>query len=468
MSEERRRKLAALLRRPSVEVTVGGLVVASSVATLVEVAGDAGPAALAARVSDALNAVFVVELFVRALAARSVRAFVRSAGLDVVAVLPLFVARGDLAPLVALRLLRLLRLVRLGAILRHEGVLFPRVLRRGSRELFFASGLVLLTVVAGSAAVLVFERKQNPDLDSFDEAFWFALYSLVGAEPIPSAPHTLGGHVVSVFVILAGLVLFATVTGTVSAVVAERMRGEGQPMEWEELDGHLVVCGWSQRAEIVVREYLAANPDDEMPVVVVAEREVHSSLEDLGRFHGRVQLLDDDFTKVHALERAGIRRAARALVVSDFSRGRKARDADARTVLCALTIEKLSPSVYTCAEVNLKEHVHHLEMGKVNDYVVTSDHGGFLLAQAVLHKGLMRVVTELLSYEVGNGFLRTPIPDRYRGKTFGELLGVFKAEHDAILVAVIKGTETLVNPKDYVIAGGEEAVLIAPRDARVR
>lgn len=36
-----------------------------------------------------------------------------------------------------------------------------------------------------------------------------------------------------------------------------------------------------------------------------------------------------------------------------------------------------------------------------------------------------------------------------------------KQAHDALLVAVSKGDDRIVNPKDYVFAGGEDVVLIS-------
>ena len=55
-----------------------------------------------------------------------------------------------------------------------------------------------------------------------------------------------------------------------------------------------------------------------------------------------VQFLNEDFTKVEALEKAGVHRASKCIILSDTGRGRKDRDADARTILAALTIEKLN------------------------------------------------------------------------------------------------------------------------------
>ena len=299
--------------------------------------------------------IFVIELVARFRVAPSRRGFFKEYWLDILSVLPLLAAarppvrrraprRRRRAGSPRSALLRIFRLLRLLKIARHRVLLFPRVLRKGAREVFFASGLVMLAVVFASSALVMFERDSNPSLRTFPQAFWFSVYSVIATEPIPGPPQTFGGHVVAVFVIMTGLFTFATVVGTISALVSDRMRSGDLIMDWEDLRDHLIVCGWSRKAEIIIKEYIAAYPDDDRPIVVLAELEGGvPQLRDAAS-RTRVQFLNDDFTKLEALEKAGVRRAARCILLADTSKGRKERDADARTVLAALTIERLNPA----------------------------------------------------------------------------------------------------------------------------
>lgn len=464
------------LARPWVESTLGGLILASAALTVIETTSRAPSASVVSAV-HAITAIFVVELLLRLRAAPSRRGFLREYWLDVISVLPLFAAVDRLfvegasaTPpgwLAALALLRIFRLLRLLKIARHRVLLFPRVLRKGAREVFFASGLVLLAVVFASSALVMFERDANPALRTFPQAFWFSVYSVVAAEPIPGPPQTFGGHVVAVCVILTGLFTFATVVGTISALVSDRMRSGDLIVDWEDLRDHLVICGWGRKAEIIIREYIAAYPDDDRPVVVVAELEGGvPQLRDAAS-RTRVQFLNDDFTKLEALEKAGVRRAARCILLADMSKGRKERDADARTVLAALTIERLNPAVYTVAEIHRREHAHHLEMGKVNDYVVSGEQSAFLLAQSAITRGVMSVFSELLTREHGNRFSRCSLTHAWTGRTFLELMVHMKEEHNALLVGVEEGEKIVVNPTAYVFKGTEDVVLIAARDVKL-
>lgn len=237
-------------------------------------------------------------------------------------------------------------------------------------------------------------------------------------------------------------------------------------MDWEDLEGHLIVCGWNRKAEIIVREYDAANRGDPMPVVVIARIEGSPIFADPS-LRSRVLFLDDDFTKISALEKAGVKKAKSCIILSDTTRGRNERDADARTILAALTVEKLNPNVYTCAEMNRREYAQHLALGSVDDFVVGGEHSAFLLAQAALNRGTLNVFSELLSYEYGHKFCRIDVPKEFVGKPFVEAFVDMKKKRNVTLVAIMdKDGVTKINPTEGVLGATDSLVVIAAHDYR--
>lgn len=346
---------------------------------------------------------------------------------------------------------------------RHDKRAQVRVKVRRVRETVVVCFAVGLALSAGALGVLLFERSRNPDLSSFGKVFWYSLFSLMGNEPVSAMPVTTGGKIVSAGIIFIGLVAFATITGTVSAFVSERLRVDKPIVDWNKLEGHLIICGWNRKAEIIVREYKDSACTPHMPVVVIAEIDGLPSFSDQS-LKNHVQFLNEDFTKVEALEKAGVHKAAKCIILSDMSRGRKDRDADARTILAALTIEKLNHDVYTCAELNRREYAQHLEMGNVNDYVVGGEHSAYLLAQAAITRGVMRIFEELLSYQHGNKFLKCKVSAAWDGKSFEELLVHLKKDQDALLIGVSDDHGGVrVNPTQLMLKKGDELVVIASR-----
>ena len=235
-------------------------------------------------------------------------------------------------------------------------------------------------------------------------------------------------------------------------------------MDWEDLEDHLIVCGWNRKAEIIVREYDAAHRDDPMPVVVIARIEGTPQFAEPA-LRSRVLFLDEDFTKVSALEKANIAKASTCIILSDTTRGRSERDADARTILAALTIEKLNPKVYTCAELNRREYAQHLELGAVDDFVVGGEHSGFLLAQAALNRGTLNVFSELLSYEYGHKFCRIEVPKAYVGRKFVDAFVELKRQKNITVVAVQdKSGKTHINASAYELQKGDALIVIAAHE----
>lgn len=457
-----RRKLQRFFERPKVELFIGGLIVASVALVVLELSLAPSPLQTALAILNyVITCLFAVELTLRCLAAPNKRRYLREFWIDWIAVTPIVL---PLFPSLVFtrvaRLLRLLRVLRLLGMFSRYASLFPYIFRRGAIEYIIVSGLVMLTVVLATGALLNLEHG-NQDLDSFGEAMWFSIYTLLAGEPTElDSSKSLASQFVIVGVMFMGMTVFAMFTGTVSAFMVDRLSKEGHIVKWDELSGHTIICGWNRKAEIIVREHLIAHGEDAQTIVIAELRGASPDFQDV-KLRGKVQFLDDDFTKVSALEKAGILRAERCIILADTSLGRSEQDADARTILAALTIEHLNRDVYTCAELLNREYGRHLEFGHVNDFVVSGEYNGYLLAQASLNRGLMRMLNELLTFEKGNQFYRQPLPEGWQGKSFLELFTHLKQSCDAILVAVCTADDKFyVNPRNYTFAGGEDLVLI--------
>ena len=465
-------KLSRFFASMWTELTVGVLVVISVVLTLLEFTlsestgrlQDKETLAALELSNDIITIVFVIELTLRYLAASSKRLFLRQYWLDIIAVLPLFrVFRGFRA----VRLLRLVRLLRMFGVVSRLASHFPYILRRGAMEYIVVCCLLALTIIFGSGAMMLFEGRSGDvagaEGEEFDleDSVWFSVYSLFAGEPIPGPPRTIGGKIVAVFVMFMGLTIFAMLTGTVSAFMVERLQSEGVKVNWSELRNHVVICGWNSKAEIIVKEFRASAVGDKTSIVVIAQWD-HEPPTLPQEIESNVLFYNDDFTRVAALEHVGIHHASRCIIMADTSGGRTEQDADARTILAALTVEKLNPAVYTCAELLNRSYGSHLTMGQVNDYVVSGEYGAYLLAQAAMNRGLMDVFTELLTYQKGSQFYRIPIPKDWIGKAYLDAFLELKTSQNAVLVSVhTADDQMLVNPTDYKFCAGDEIVAIA-------
>ncbi|MEB3278482.1 MAG: ion transporter [Lyngbya sp.] len=458
-------KLNRFFRKPFVDLILAILIVFSVGLTLVSLSQpNAFPATgRIETIQQIITAIFALELGLRWIAASSKQRFFRSYWLDIIAILPLLQIFG-MPPVI--QLLRLLRGLRLFTLIIHYTNMLPLNLKRRTPEYFLIFELLFLTVLFGSMIILGFERGKNSEIESLEEAVWYSIYSLFSGEPVISPIRSLGGRIMTICLMLMHMTLFVVFTGTVSAFMVDKLRNENTLMELDQLSNHTIICGWNRKAEIIVREYKAAGKAKDTPIVVIAFVDDDRTIIDPA-LRPIVRFLDDDFTKVTVLEKAGIRRANTCIILSDKSHGRSEQDADARTILAALTAEKLNPNVYTCAELINREYASHLALGNVNAYVVSQEHSAFLLAQVALNHGLMEVFGELLSYQGGNHFYRIPLKSEWVGRTFLDLFIHLKQVHNAILIAVDQSDGGYcVNPNHYTFQQDDQIILIAQHDVQ--
>lgn len=416
-----------------------------------------------AEVNHLITVVFVIELVLRFVTMRRPERFLHEYWLDLLAVLPVFRIFRLFRAFRLLRLLRLLRLFRVGRLIHRHVSSLPQIFRRSAVEYTVLACFVLFTIIAGASAMLTFEAgSPGGEFATFEQTLWWSIYTLLAGESVTQFPATLPGRIVAATVMFLGLGVFALLTGTISAVMVERLKQlEQMPMDLDDLTGHIVVCGYSRKVARILDEILADDTDRTQSIVCVADAEHQEALELLRQQHDRVAYVLGDFTRMEVLREAGAERCSTCIIVSDLSGHRTEQDADARTILAALTLEKMNSGAFTCAELQNSDYISHLEAGGVDDVVIGGEHSSLLLAHAAITRGLGDMVSELLTNQRGNQFYKLPVPAALAGRSFGELLSLLREQHGVILVGYQRGdSRTVVNPTSYESAAGDQLIVI--------
>ena len=93
---------------------------------------------------------------------------------------------------------------------------------------------------------------------------------------------------------------------------------------------------------------------------------------------------------------------------------------------------------------------------------MTSSLASRLLARSALYPGLTGLVTDIVSGGEGSELYRVHLPEAYVGLSVDEASARLRAEHRATLLAVGRGTTTIVNPTtDFHIESRDEALVVA-------
>ena len=441
-----------------VEYGLLALITLSVVALGVELLVPEGPLNQAAMVvGDGLMPVFWVELGLRAWVARNKRKFLGRYWLDILAVLP--VAR----PLRVLRVLRVLRLVRAGVLVSRRMGAFRGRIGSSVNDLIALSVATAILVVSAATVLQASEGPRNPAFARFEDAFWFALFSMIGGEPIGAEATTEIGRWTTLGLMIGGLTLFGMFVATVSAgMVARLSSGMGaHPMDLDELSNHVVVFGWNEAGAAVIRELFAPQAPVDRAVVLVTElptlpESVPMDEIRAERFYHHV----GDYVRKDVLEAVNIPEAATTILLTDQTVPRSAADRDARNVAAALTIERMAPHVYTVAELTNPQHAELLKMAGVEEIVIGDWFAGMIIGSATRNRGLVAVLDDILTARRGNSFHSLEAPKRYGGRSVADVSAELREKHRAVLIAV--GGE--VNPENARrVETGERLVVLAPQ-----
>lgn len=373
----------------------------------------------------------------------------------------------------------------LSRLLRRLTYLLERfVVRSAYHQLaFIAALIVLVSVVSGTIVYLAV-----PGFGDYSESVWWGFLRL-------SDPGYLGddegavSRTVSTVVTVLGYVLF------MGALIAIMNQGLGRMMRRLEsgvtpisLKGHILILGWTNRTQAILRELLLSKGRvqrflrlvraDRLKIVVMAEA-VTSNLAyelktSLGELWDADTLILRSGNPLHTehLERVDFLNAAAIILpASDFA-AEGAEAMDARLIKTILSVSNagdgaggrtlpiLTTELFDARKVSIAQAAYAGNIEIVPNSTVISR----LIAQNVRHGGLSSVYSELLAHGEGNEIYVREFPALV-GTAFA---GLGRRFPGAIPLGVIRpgegGSLPLLNPPgDLIVADEDRLVFIADR-----
>lgn len=116
------------------------------------------------------------------------------------------------------RLARIFRILRLLRAVRSAKVLSDFAVKRRAESTFLASSLIaMLILVISSLAILEFESGATTNINTPEDAIWWAFVTMTTVGYGDHYPVTVGGRLVAAILMAGGIGLFGTYTGFVSS-----------------------------------------------------------------------------------------------------------------------------------------------------------------------------------------------------------------------------------------------------------
>jgi voltage-gated potassium channel len=316
-----------------------------------------------------------------------------------------------------------------------------------------------LTVFIASLLILLFEKRVNPDIKTYWDAIWLVFISLATIGYGDIVPVTAGGKLVIFGLMIVGV-------GTISAYVAglATRRVARAKRRYNGLEGktkssdHVVICGWNSRGPYVIERLKSEMQNEHRPIILLADLNEKPLEDEYIFFFQGSPVSETD------LRRTNIAAARSAILLADDTKGGTPEDIDSRTVLTALTIRALSPTLKMTAEVLKPENINHLKLAEVEEILDSDMVLGNLIARSALHYGLIGVVTEMVTRKENMRIFSIPVEEGMAGKSSEEIVDRLRDSGGGKLIGIITQDGFISYDQPYTVKPEDRLLMIAEQE----
>ncbi|WP_425447197.1 potassium channel family protein [Dethiothermospora halolimnae] len=310
-----------------------------------------------------------------------------------------------------------------------------------------------LSLIICSSAFYYFESTANPEL-TFSNALWWGFVTITTVGYGDYYPVTPAGQIIAVILMVLGISAFGFITAAVASAFVENKLKEGMGLMDIKFEDHIVIIGWNNKSEIILKELIEDNPDSK--IVIIDKREK------LILDEKNVFFVHGDPTKDETLRKANIEKAHTVIVVADENL-EDDRTADARSVLICLAVDKLNTNIHLIAEVLNKENISHFERANVDDVIISSEMSSRVMVRSALYKNVSHALKELLTSTYGNEIYETKVSPENVGMPFKNLVYNYVDKYNAVIVG-IANNGVFLNPNKDRITEKDDIIIYISKD----
>ncbi|HQP47192.1 MAG TPA: ion channel [Spirochaetota bacterium] len=307
----------------------------------------------------------------------------------------------------------------------------------------------ILVVSVFGIAVYYIERN-NPEtlIRSMADGIWWGIVTITTVGYGDKYPVTWAGRVVGIIIMGSGVILTVIISGTIASILVERKMREGKGLKKIELTDHFVICGWNDTSERILRDFqaLANKLKEKICVVLVNELDIDTLNELQFTYSSKnfeIDFMRGNFTHEQVLEKANVKKAQSVTIMADESGNNSRQNADERSVLAAYSISNLSPNTEISVELMNQNNEQYLKRINVRTIIIHGQFNSFMLVNAALFPGVPQAAREMMNFDFINDITTRNIPPSMTGKTFFDLMNMFREKDKSILIGIISETKKL-------------------------
>lgn len=242
-------------------------------------------------------------------------------------------------------------------------LLFRRLLKTVRKlNTMFLFIFTCCVIVCSSVGMTWIEPKTFP---TFMDGLWWTMTTMATVGYGDLYPTTMVGRIFAIGVYIVGIGLLGVILGKIvdSFGLYARLREEGKLKFRGE--NHVILLGWSKKAEITVEKIL--EKEKEVEIVLIDEEGKTPFV------HERFHYVQGDPTLEKTAEQANFSKAKAVIIYAD-DRIDNSLLIDGKTLLLASAVESYAPHAKTIVEIRRRSHLKAFAHVKVDEVIVTNEH----------------------------------------------------------------------------------------------
>ncbi|MER5999521.1 potassium transporter TrkA [Nonomuraea angiospora] len=346
---------------------------------------------------------------------------------------------------------------------------FDNTMSRGTASLIGWLAVVSVGLIVVVAGLTLWLAPNEPDgVNGPGHVLWIALMHALNPGKLASDKGSTAYMAVMFAGSIGGLFIVSMLVGLLSNGLKQKVdrlrRGRSRIVE----SGHTVVLGWSDQVFTIVAELVKAHASQKGSVIAVLadrdklamEDDIREAVGDLGRT--RLVCRTGRPTEPRDLAMMNLATARSVVVLSP-----EGEDPDAHVIKILLALAKrrgVHPPVVAGLTSSRNIAAARLAGGEDVHLVDSDDTASRLIVQSSRQSGMSVVCMDLLNFDGGEIYLRTP--KKLVGVTYGDALHAYQT---ASVIGLRRPTGVVLNPPmDTVIKADDEVIVIAHDDSHIR